>query len=261
MYRILLPLTLVPQLALAGVPSLDPSWDGPQLSLGPDEPEFDVATVSGPERPFDMEAGIRVRALSLPRSILSTRFTEGDDDGWPLADEDRPNVRATSYGLEFVLKWEVSNLFLYFDYMDVNWEAGYWDDRDDDFEDGSYVVPTNNFGIAAFGCDYAAEVHLIETANTNGGFGMSLLLGAGLGIGFVTGQVDWWGATDNSELRGWEKYELGEDPTEQANIPLIIPVVDINAGLRFNIADRTALRVEGGLHDLLYIGGSVAVML
>ncbi len=211
-------------------------------------------------RGFDMEAGLRWRSLSIPRSILSARFTEASDDGWPLPEEDRPNVRGMAYGPEFIMKWDVSNVILYMEHLDLSWDGGYWDDRDEDFEDGSYLIPTKNLGMYAFGADYAAEIHLVRTANTNEWFGWSILLGAGLGIGFVTGQVEYWEATEDSNLQGYEKYALGEPPSDTAKIPRVLPMVDINASMRFNIHDRVALRFEGGLHDVLYWGFATGVL-
>lgn len=218
--------------------------------------------ISQDSRSFMMEAGLRLRSLSVPRSILSTQFTEASDDGWPIPGEDRPNVRGLAYGPEFVLKWQASNLFLYFERLDLSWEGGYWDDRDaeGDFLDGSYLLPSDNLGMYAIGADYAAEIHLIRTGQTNDWFGWSLLLGGGLGIGVVTGDIAYWESTPDSALQAYEKYEIGDPPSATAAIPRVLPVVDILAGFRFNIHDRLGLRIEGGLHNALFWGSAVDVM-
>jgi hypothetical protein len=39
-----------------------------------------------------------------------------------------------------------------------------------------------------------------------------------------------------------------------------VPIIDINIGFRFNISDRAAIRLEGGLHDMFYGGGAVSVV-
>ena len=39
----------------------------------------------------------------------------------------------------------------------------------------------------------------------------------------------------------------------------MLPVVDINAGVKFNINNRASIRLEGGFHNLLYGGGAVGV--
>lgn len=211
-------------------------------------------------RAFDMAAGVRVRSVSIPRSILSSRFSQATDDGWPLPDEDRPNVKGLAYGVEFALDWDVANLFLYAERMDVSWPGGYWDELDEDFTDGSYLVPTAGLAFNGIGADYAAEVAFVKTGQTNGWFGLSLLLGAGLGISFISGDIDYWEGTPDSSLTAYEKYAIGEAPTAQARIPRVLPLVDINAGLRFNVHDRVALRFEGGLHNLFYWGSAVSVM-
>ena len=40
----------------------------------------------------------------------------------------------------------------------------------------------------------------------------------------------------------------------------MLPLVDINAGLRFNFGDRVVLRAEGGLHTFVYYGATLGIM-
>ena len=58
----------------------------------------------------------------------------------------------------------------------------------------------------------------------------------------------------------YKLYLEGEPPEGDKRIPPVYPMVDINTGLRFNFGDRAVLRIEGGLHTLVYWGGTLGIM-
>lgn len=228
--------------------------------------------------PFDVEVGLRYRSLSVPNSLMAIWFTDASDDEWVLAGEDRPDIHATSIGIEYVLKWDMSNTIIYFDYISSDTDGGYWDDRDDDWRDGSYVLPTDNLALLNLGADYMANIKLIKIEQTEGKFGLDLMLGGGLGIAYVTGDARYWEQNESSNLRSYQKYDCymnnpvdgvqtkgncaGVDTTPLVQkIPRVLPMIDVIAALRFNIMDKTAIRLEGGLHDLLFVGVGVDVAL
>lgn len=275
MFRYFVGLFLLPQVAVAQPPQLNISYT-PDSAILPltsqDEMSAkELGEINKPDLPFEMEAGIRWKFMSIPRSIMSVNFTEEADDGWILPGQDRPDIKALAMGVEFVIKWDTSNLFLYMDYTSSRTQEGYWDDRDEDFTDGSYVVPTDDLSIITVGADYMADIKLVDLSLTDNKFGMSLLLGGGLGISYVRGDVIYWEATQDSPMPSFDKYSnylTCQDSTagcpenlepEAQNIPRVLPMIDIQAAIRFNIMDRTALRIEGGLHNLLYWGGGFDV--
>ena len=47
---------------------------------------------------------------------------------------------------------------------------------------------------------------------------------------------------------------------EDGDLPPVLPWVDINVGVRFNISNRASIRLEGGLHNMFYGGGAVSVV-
>ncbi|MBT3222920.1 MAG: hypothetical protein HN348_27905, partial [Proteobacteria bacterium] len=150
----------------------------------------------------------------------------------------------------------------YLDYLDSNMDEGYWDDRDEepaDHLDGDYLKPTENLGIVAFGANYGYEVHIVRTDITNGYFGLSFLVGGGLGLGVMVGGIDRWGPDANGNP-SYKLYLEGEPAEGDKGIPPVYPMVDINAGLRFNFGDRAVFRLEGGLHTLVYWGGTLGIM-
>lgn len=213
------------------------------------------------ERPYHHEFSFRGRMMTVPDSILDIWYFAEDEDGWPLGgDAKRPQARGYGLGIEYCIKGPAANGIFYFDYMDATMPEGYWDDREEpaDHLDGSYLVPSKNFGMVAFGADFAYEVHFVRTSDTNGAFGLSLLPGGGLGVAVVTGQIDEW--TPEGGVPAYVSYQSGNDPDKTVKIPKVLPMVDLNLSLRFNFGDRVVLRTEAGLHDIVYYGAAVGIM-
>ncbi len=140
-------------------------------------------------------------------------------------------------------------------------DEGYWDDVESDdpqnFTDGEYLRPRKNLGLVTFGANYGYEIPMVKLDMTKGYFGMSMLLGGGIGMAFLVGDVDVWTHHQGKEAYKWVLD--GDDPEGTKKLPRVLPMVDVNASLRFNIYDRVILRVEGGLHSMLYYGLSLGV--
>lgn len=276
---------LVPTLASAGAPSLTDAFAvraAPTLSiparpaaLQDEEAETEdtgdgekmAVQAATPGRRFDMELGFRGRYMNVPDAILDIWFYDIDDDGYAYS-EARPQVHAYTVGLEFVIKSKVdpdlaggNNGIFWIQWVDNMTGEGYWDDVESPHDpfDGDYIVPTNNLGMVALGADYAYELHMVKTMNTNGNFGMSMLVGAGLGVGVLIGQIDYCrpNAGTPSYQRCTDRSNLEPEPKR---LPPVFPILDVNIGMRFNFGDRFVIRLEGGVHDMIYGGGSVGLM-
>ncbi len=254
MYRALAALViLAPTSALASTDAftLDPSWQSPlsrQIGVRSE-------TITH-QRGFDMEVGFRGRMVSVPKSIMDIWYFDEEDNGHP-----RPRIGGYALGLEFVVKNEQgANGLFYFEYMASTMGEGYWDDREEppNHLDGDYIVPSPGLGMVALGANYGYEVFFLRTADTDGNFGLSFLVGGGLGIGFLVGELERWGP--RGAVPGYARHDQGEESDGLLSVPRVLPIVDLNAGLRFNFADRVVLRVEGGLHTMLYYGASVGLM-
>ncbi|MCO4744455.1 MAG: hypothetical protein KC912_06700 [Proteobacteria bacterium] len=232
----------------------------PQFAEGEAEPASTTDDML-PRRGYFMEIGFRSRYVTVPDSILDIWYFNENDDGWALPNEKRPDLQGYSLGLEYVVKGESANGFFYFEYINSLMKQGYWDDVEEppSHTDGDYLVPTDGLGLLSFGADYAYELHFVRTAQTNGQFGMSFLVGGGLGMAIMLGHLDRWGP--EGQLAAYQRYQANPDtPDEIKRIPKVFPMVDLNASLRFNFGDRVVFRVEGGLHDLLYVGGALGLM-
>ena len=219
-----------------------------------------------PGRKFDMELGFRGRYMYVPKSILDIWFFNADDAGW-IHSEDRPSVKGYSLGIEVITKSRPeadsnggNNGIFYFQWIDNLTAEGYWDDVEDppNHDDGDYMKPTDNLGLVTFGANYGYELHMVKTMDTNGNFGMSMVVGAGLGVGILVGEMTYW--RPEGARTSIERYEAGEPDDGAKRVPPVVPILDINLGLRFNFGDRFVMRVEGGFQDMIYGGGSVGLM-
>lgn len=217
-------------------------------------------------RKFDMELGFRGRYLAVPPSILDIWFFDEDAPGW-IHNQPRPGVKGYSAGIEFIVKSQVepdsntgSNGIFYVQWLANLTPAGYWDDREEppNHTDGDYLAPTRNLGMVLVGANYAFELHMVKTANTNGNFGMSMVVGGGLGAGILVGQLEYW--RPEGGVTAIERFEAGLEKEGNKPIPPVLPVVDLSLAFRFNFGDRLVLRMEGGLQNMLYAGGSLGLM-
>jgi hypothetical protein len=260
-------------LILAGVSSTAFAAPEPVALLAQPAPEPAAGADAGlavtpPDegRQFDMELGFRGRYMGVPRSILDIWFFDDDAPGW-IHNQPRPGVKGYSAGIEFVVKSKVEedssggNDGIFY----VQWLAnltpdGYWDDREEPaiHTDGDYLAPTRNLGLVLLGANYAYELHMVKTMNTNGNFGMSMLVGGGLGAAILVGDLEYW--RPEGGVTAIERFEAGEPKEGDKPIPPVLPIVDLNLALRFNFGDRLVLRFEGGLQNMLYGGGSLGLM-
>ena len=79
--------------------------------------------------------------------------------------------------------------------------------------------------------------------------------------GVMLGDLTTWGPgtsvsnemkTVSEPLRRIRKDNCAEDGTKQ--IPSVLPVVDMTVSSRFHFGDQANLRIDLGLHNMLYIG-------
>jgi hypothetical protein len=220
-----------------------------------------VAPVPKEGRAFEIEVGVRLRMVNIPPSLLDVWYYDEDDEGWAYI-EGRPPVRGHGIGLETVVKGDNSNGIFYVEYIDSDLEAGYWDDIENppDHLDGDFLAPSPAQGMVTFGANYAYEIHVLKIAATEGRFGLSFLAGGGLGLGVLTGSMSLW-SPDSDGNPSYKRYLDGLPPDSDKEIPRVYPMVDMNASLRLNFGDRVVLRLEGGLHSMLYYGTALGVVL
>lgn len=249
-------------IALLAAVALADETTPPPAAPAPTDPGLAATTATAPkQRNFLMEVNFRGRYLFLPDSVLDIWYEKHAGAAF-----ERPTIKAYSLGLEYVIKDDQANGIFYAEYISSLMGEGYWDDRDNPpvDTDGSYIKP-EFLGIVAIGANYGYELHATDW--------LSFLFGAGLGVGIKTGQLIEWepGEPDGAATRdntdpdcgpnsaAYERYELGCADDGPVRVPPVLPIVDVNVGIRFNFSDRASLRLEGGLHDLIYGGGALGI--
>lgn len=220
----------------------------------------DVASARAFDRGYEVEVGMRLRRLGIPRSWLDGALAGAEDEGWPLR-VDRPAVSGTALGAEVVIHGDHANGILYAEYLDSSIDEGYWDSSElvsaGGFSGGSYIRPSNGFGLLVLGADYAHEFHFVRSSDTQP-FGVSLLLGGGFGLGGLIGDYTRWGA--NSAQEPAYKRALDGDSADSTGPTLrVYPLLDALVATRIRIGGRVSVRFEGGLHTLPYYGTSLGI--
>lgn len=234
----------------------------------PMEDASPAPAAAGTTRDMNFMVGFRSKYMAVPDSILDL-FTYSHASE-PIS---RPSVSAYSLGLEFVVegnrdKTTRPNGIFYAEYIGAVMAPGYWDDRENppDYDDGSWIVP-DDLGMVAIGADYMSEFMITDW--------FAFMVGAGLGIGFVTGELTEWepGEPDaNGDNTDWtcgpaapaydradsDKADCPDDGS--VAVPAVLPIVDVLAAVRFNIKDRASVRIEGGFHDMFYGGLAVGIV-
>ncbi len=203
-------------------------------------------------RDFLMEVNLRGRYMVVPDSILDIWYFNGSDDNG--AHLERPSIRAYATGLEFCVRNDTQMGAFYFDYWGNLIEGGYWDDVEDpeDYLDGDWMEPSENFGVVNFGINYYYDMRLAKW--------FSIVVGAGLGGAYVIGDLEQWDSKGGEAAYKVHQDDPDAPPDDVYRIPSVVPVVDINAGVKFHINDRASIRLEGGLHNLLYGGGALGIV-
>lgn len=238
-------------------PPVPPTTPEPIPAAAPES-----TTTTRKKRAYLMEVNFRGRYMFLPDSVLDIWYEK--HAGEPL---ERPVINAYALGLEYVVRDKQANGIFYAEYISSLLQNGYWDDRDNPpvVSDGSYIVP-ENLGLIAIGANYGYELHATNW--------LSFMLGGGLGVGIKTGNLVEWepgepegepnpNNTDPScgpDSNAYERANTLDCPDDgQVRVPGVVPILDVNVGIRFNFSDRASLRLEGGVHDLIYGGAALGI--
>lgn len=224
-----------------------------------EEPEASAAPADDGPR---MGANVRYRYLTLPKAFLNGAYLDTKDWTGAYANLERPGIGAHVFGIEYAIEPRPAGFLIYAEYWKVGMDAGYWDDRDDgaqDMNDGDWMAPTN-LGVVALGFNAGHEV---EVSDASKDVWVGFRLGMGLGLGILTGRIDQWhpGATFSTEptnncqpdLFAVDRAEVCP-ADEEFNLPPVGPILDLDLAWRFHFAQTGILRLDAGIHDMLFFG-------
>jgi len=215
----------------------------------------------GATRNNTMEFGLRWRYMSVPQGIVNPFVFL--NEGTPF---ERPVIRGQTFGMEYVIRNKSANGIFYAEYLLSGIKDGYWDDveKPENHDDGSWLEP-QRLGAVMIGADGAYEVYAQPW--------WSFTFGGGLGLAILTGKIIEWEPGEDETSAEQDNTEPDCGPTEPAytrkdhcaddgpmQLPPVLPIIDILVGMRFHIADRATIRIEGGFHDMFYVGSSVGVV-
>ncbi len=208
------------------------------------------------------ELGVRARYISAPNGLLDLWFTDSAVPGWPTGAGERPAVLGASYGLEFLFFRGRTVGTIYVEALQSLVGEGYWDDTDNPnvFWDGDWLRPSPFFGGVIVGANGAYHAPIVKASQTQGKFTLDFVVGGGLGIVAVVGEMEKW-TFDPTVLpagrTAWERAISGEPSDYPADLKSPVwPVPDFELGLSFGFVDKGWIRIVGGLHGGLSLGGS-----
>lgn len=224
----------------------------------------DLATSAAWAGPADLThtIGLRYRRASLPGGILDLFFFDSDDEG--ALPYDRPKVHANSVGLEYTLSLKPdggASFVFWGERMGFPIEAGYWDDAESpvDHNDGDWLEPQKGLGMWTLGANFAQEIPL---STTTAPVWVSLAVGGGVGLGVGSGSITFWHPGYHPDTVDPTCGPLDIAPLRQSTCPAdgdvklpgVVPIVDLTIGPVVHIAEHAMVRIDLGIHDLLYYG-------
>jgi hypothetical protein len=111
---------------------------------------------------------------------------------------------------------------------------------------GKYSLHFDNLALLGFDVSFIWHTKIIPH--------VFLRYGAGIGLGFVTGDIK--KVECNAGSTNLDANTCTENPAsfETVDKPPVVPIVNLLVGLRVNIVDKLTLNVEVGFRDMFYTG-------
>jgi len=186
--------------------------------------------------------GVRVRTIYIPKFVIELFYEEATS-----------SVFKPGFGLEFSRRKGNFELVIGVEYENLSPSDGFFLGKDSnpnvpeqapdyiEFDDFSWV---------------AADVAFLFNAPLNKQ--LSFRYGAGLGVGVVLGEVR---QTDSTCAANTDDIQTDcmRNPNamqvnEAADLPPVLPVVDLLAGLQWRPAEKFTINLEGGLRSVPFLG-------
>lgn len=223
-----------------------------------------LAMGAAPAHALDHTVGLRYRHGWVPRNIIDNWFFDIDDPG--ALPYPRPGIRAPMFGLEYTLALEEGGGTAFVFWMErvkLKIDDGYWDDREDppNHLDGSWLSPDDNFGAWTVGANYMQE---IPVSPTTAPVWASVVVSFGLGAAVRTGELTFWHSGDHPlvldpdcqlSMPAPERYSECP-PDGELPVPSALPILDLTLGSRIHLTEHANVRLEAGIHNVLYVGMS-----
>lgn len=211
------------------------------------EPEEAPATVVADETKTKLGVGARVRYVFMPEAMLD------------LFLDHATGMSAFGFGIEVVRRKADFDIVFGLEYDSIAPENGLYLESGDD--PGANCLATGecpdytefeDFALLGLDVSFIWHYKLHEA--------VQLRYGAGIGVGLVLGELY---QTDTSCPPGTTIDDL-EDPqhctttgfarVKSDDVPPVVPIVNLQLGARFKVADQLTINLEGGFRDVFFIG-------
>jgi hypothetical protein len=186
--------------------------------------------------------GVRFRTIYIPKFVIELFYEEATS-----------SVFKPGFGLELSRRKGNFELVIGVEYENLSPDDGFFLGKDADPnvpEQAPDFVVFDDFSWVA------ADVAFLFSAPINKK--LAFRYGAGLGIGVVLGEVR---QTDSTCAAGTDDIQTdcmanpnGMQVDEAADLPPVLPVVDLLAGLQWRPAEKLTINLEGGLRSAAFLG-------
>jgi hypothetical protein len=183
--------------------------------------------------------GVRVRTVYVPKFVLEL-----------FVEEASGSIVQPGFGLELDRRKGNFEMVLGFEYENLSPRDGFWLGKNNEPDDQPLYFNFDNFSWVAADLAFLWNAPFNDKLSFRGGFG--------LGIGVVIGDVL---QTDSTCTAGADN--LQEDcmvnpnavkKDEPADLPPVLPVVDLLAGLQWKAASKLTVNLDTGFRSAPFIG-------
>ncbi|MBI4510473.1 MAG: hypothetical protein HY698_12620 [Deltaproteobacteria bacterium] len=217
----------------------DAAEEGVETDMPPDGV---AATASA--RTSQYGIGLRARYVAIPTWLLNLFLDHSTAMGHP------------GIALEAVRRKGDFDIVLGLEYENISPKDGlYLEKGDNPGTPGEYPDYVTFDGLALLGMDISFLWHLKFHEK------VSLRYGAGIGVGFVLGDVV---QADTVCNPGTSADDLDDPkacpvdpralPEKSDDVPPVVPIVNVLVGMRFKVTDRIFVNLEGGFRNMFYGG-------
>jgi hypothetical protein len=187
--------------------------------------------------------GLRVRYVTIPQFLIN------------LFVDHSTTMTSVGFGGEFVRRRGNFDIVVGVEYENISPPDGLYQEKGDDPGiPGQYPDRTEFDGFALLGLDVAFVWHTELHPK------VQLRYGAGLGVGLVLGdiyQTDTMcpAGTTVDDLDNIDQCPVAVGATrDKADVPPVVPIVNILAGFRFKASDQVSINLEAGFRNMFFFG-------
>lgn len=202
------------------------------------EDELDQRMIEGPKT--ELGVGLRLRNVRIPNGLLEL-FVERAAGG----------ASHIGIGAEFVRHKENFEIVVGIEYDSLAAEDGVWVDKGDMIpQDDADRVEFQDFGWITIDASFIWHTPVHDK--------VALRYGAGVGLGFIRGEVL---RTDQvcstSDPNDCENQQGGQVRVPEDDIPPVFPVINLLVGAQIRPVANIAINLEAGIRTVPYLGTTI----